>query len=49
MASEHDLMLWLPDAPDPSPKAREAAIEAALHRFDERAARLDRKPVAYRQ
>jgi Ca-activated chloride channel homolog len=36
MASEHDILSRLPDAPEPAPDAREAAITEALLRFDQR-------------
>src|SRR5262245_24156393 len=36
MASEHDILSRLPDAPEPSPDARQGAITEALMRFDRR-------------
>src|SRR5258708_17296812 len=36
MASEQDILSRLPDGPDPSPDARQAAIMEALMRFDQR-------------
>ena len=36
MASEHDILARLPEAPAPAPDARQAAIANALERFDKR-------------
>src|SRR5712692_4698664 len=36
MASEHDILSRLPEAPIPSPDARQAAIAEALGRFETR-------------
>jgi Ca-activated chloride channel family protein len=36
MASEHDILSRLPEAPAPAPDAREAAIANALERFEEK-------------
>jgi Ca-activated chloride channel homolog len=36
MASEHDILSRLPEAPAPAPDARQAAIATALERFDKR-------------
>jgi Ca-activated chloride channel homolog len=41
MASEHDILARLPEAPPPAPEARQAAIATALQRFaDKNAARV---------
>jgi Ca-activated chloride channel family protein len=39
MASEQDMLSRLPEAPAPSPAAKQAAIDAALRRFDDRVGR----------
>src|SRR6267378_8290339 len=36
MASEHDILSRLPEAPAPAPDARQAAIANALERFEKR-------------
>ena len=36
MASEHDILARLPEAPAPSPDARQAAIASAVERFEKK-------------
>ena len=36
MASEHDILARLPEAPAPAPKIRQAAIANALERFEKK-------------
>ena len=39
MASEQDILARLPEAPAPSPDARQAAIASAVERFEKKIAR----------